>query len=79
MTPVKMDPTQMQIELETLRAELARVTAQRDRYRAGLESLMKEYIPFTAADIADAEKNGHTFERLMENIQPILKGSAHAG
>jgi hypothetical protein len=65
-------------EIERLREELENVKAQRDRYQAGMIGLMKEFVTFTPEEIADMDKNGLSFEQLMEQLEPILKGAGHS-
>src|SRR5437879_3800519 len=64
-------------ELDRLRKELENVCTKRDEYRDGLICMMKDYITFTPEELADAEKNGLSFDQLMAEIQPILQGTGH--
>ena len=55
---------EMQAELDRLRKELDKACLDRDNYRAGLISLMEEYVTFTPQELAEAEQSGLTFQRL---------------
>ncbi len=66
-------------ERDQLREELEKVKEERDNFRISVEALMQKKITFTAEELEDLQKNGLSFEQVMEEIQPILEGKRNAG
>jgi hypothetical protein len=64
---------ELRAECQRLREQLAKIQAERDEYRQALDAIIGGAPVITRAELEDLEKNGIPGERVLEEVEQLLR------